>query len=367
MNRGSEISARCWIVGWAVLAFWGCGGPASWKSGGTIDATKPPVLVSPKEVRLGERELGEQLQAVAELENHGGQVLELGSFRKTCSCGPIEVEENGVYRPAIAAEVPPGSKRRVRMAMAVAGEVGQQSRQRLEFVTNDPQQPVAAVEFVVDRILAAPSAIPPSIALGRVLLGTKTVQIVEIRDPATIEREIVSIEFTPSGRVSVFREDPTIAEREHRTAAGRLVTRLRLVVDTSVPGTVDATIRVNVAGQGRRGLQIGITGFVEPPITSIPRDVVLPKRGSSGKVYATAVRLQPFTGRIERVEVRSLPAGVAVELPVISAILSNSLSLWTLMSFPRRLRKRSGLYVFRSRSTVPSMKFRFQCYTFPEV
>ncbi|HMP03000.1 MAG TPA: hypothetical protein PKD86_03990 [Gemmatales bacterium] len=278
----------------------------------TPTAMGTPVLVVPTEIKLGERERGDQVTGQVELRNEGTAPLEVGPFYKTCSCGAVEEEANGVFAPVERVTVPPGGSRRLRMKLAVDGHAGQAMRQRLSFATNDPKQPQAAVDFLVERILGTVAVSPERVLFGRVLVGTPLTQTIDVYDPMEFPRSLDKLDVTHSA-IQVRRDETPPPEEASK--AGRWVMRLVVTVDTSRPQAVSGTIRISVPGQGKFPLEIPVAGDVVAAVTSLPRDVILPRRTSAGMLYQLTVRLSTFAGMIESLEVTSAPPGVKVELP----------------------------------------------------
>jgi hypothetical protein len=297
----------------AAMAAVGCEGER--KSTATVQVG-PPVLVVPDEISFGTREKGEQLEIVVQVENHGGEPLELRGFWKSCACGPVEVEENGVFRSAASAVIPAGGYRRLRMRWAVNGLVGGKDRQRLQFQSNDPKRPVTAVDFVVDKVLGTANALPSGIAFDRVLVGAVVKREVAIRDPAVIPRRPAAVVFDGLGTVTIEQQAPTVEEASERHDLGTLVTRLVVTVDTSRAGRVDGMVRVTMEGEGQRQLEIGVAGDVVSAVTCVPGDLVLPRPSAQGKIYSAKVRLRPFAGAIDEVKLDYVPPGIAVVLPI---------------------------------------------------
>lgn len=296
----------------ASIVFVGCTGDR--QPAATIQAG-PPVLVVPDEMSIGTREKGEQVDVVIQVRNQGGEPLELRGFRKSCACGPVEVEENGIFMSAVSAFVPAGGQRRLRMRLAVNGLVGGKDRQRLQFETNDPKRPVAAVDLVVDKVLGTANALPSGIAFERVLVGTVLKREVAIRDPAVTPRRPSVIVFDGLGTVRIDQQTPTAEEAAERHELGTLVMRLVVTVDTSQAGRVDGFVRVTMEGEGRRQLEVGVAGDVVSAVTCVPADLFLPRPSAQGKIYSAKVRLRPFAGAIDEVKLNTVPPGIAVALP----------------------------------------------------
>ncbi|HMP03630.1 MAG TPA: hypothetical protein PKC45_14125, partial [Gemmatales bacterium] len=249
-----------------------------------------------------------------EVGNVGGAPLVIQDFRKTCNCGNIEAEENGAFSAVSEIQVPPGSRRLLRMRFVVDGPPGGAVRQRLGFRSNDPNHPVAEVEFLVERVVAKPTAWPEMVAFDRVLVGTPVTQITEIRDRADLPRAVKGTEATDPA-ITVERLRPKGDEAE--TENGRVVMRLAVTIDTSRPREVNGLIRITMPDEGRAPLSIPVSGRVEAPVTCLPPEVFLPRKTAAGPVYAAVVKMRSFAGRIEEVAVQALPPGVSVETTLL--------------------------------------------------
>ncbi len=304
---------RIWLVGGLLLALGVACQEATPRHGanGTAPAGSP-LLVCPTEVLLGEKTIGDHVDGVFVVANQGEGPLEVQQFRKTCNCGQVEVEEGGTFYPADRVMVPAGQSRRLRMRLAVVGHAGGQSRQRLEFATNDPKQPQVAVEFLVERVLGTVSATPDRWTFGKVLQGTPLSATFEVRDPAEFPRKVDKIEASHP-QISVTRSE--VAGDLKRSAAGVPILRLEVSVDTTKTGPIDGAVLVRVPDEGRQPLQIVVEGWVVPAVRPLPGELFLPRRTTNGKLYTVEVYLETFAGKIEEITIKSTPAGVTVRLP----------------------------------------------------
>jgi hypothetical protein len=265
-----------------------------------------PALGWPQTVDLGERERGSVAEARFELRNDGGGVLHLDDFRSDCSCNVLEVEAEGRFVPLKRIRLAGGDTAVVRLRKSVAGLAGQPLRSIVRFRTTDPDNPEAAVEIVVTRVLGGLTVSPPNWVVGTVPQGATVCRDFDLADTTTPPRAVDRVESSDPARLRVTLVRP--AAGTDPTSAGRL----SVCLDTGRPGPVNASIRLYTSGGKSEPDAILVTGRVTAPVECTPARMALPRRSSGGLLYEATCLVRATAGRPLDLRPDVTPAGVRV-------------------------------------------------------
>ncbi len=271
-----------------------------------------PVLGAPATVDLGVQENGSVAEARFALTNAGGGVLSLSAFRTDCACNALELEEGGRFVPLDRLSLAGGQSASVRLRKTVRGAAGQPMDSVVRFQTTDPDRPEAAVAIVVARVLAGVTASPPNWVIGSVNQGSVSRREFDLFDSADPPRAVERVESSDPNRVRVefLPADPAAPPQAGRLPTGRLV----VTIDTTRPGPVDGSIRLHVRGGKATPDAIGVTGRVVAPVECSPAALSLPRRASSGTVYAANCLVRATAARRLELRPTEVPEGVRVEV-----------------------------------------------------
>jgi hypothetical protein len=183
----------------------------------------------------------------------------------------------------------------------------------VKFRTNDPTRGSARIEAVVKCVSGGISSRPESVVFGTVLIGEKIRRFVLIRDDALKPRVIETVTSTQPERVAVtlipFQEK---SEPPDPTAIGTLIGKLEVIVDSSVPGNVDAAVQVRLSGVSRDPDPIRVIGRISAPVEICPSVISLPRTSSAGPVYEATCIIRSVTGGPVELSIDPTPAGLTV-------------------------------------------------------
>jgi hypothetical protein len=128
-----------------------------------------PVLECPAIVELGDRELGEVAVARLTIANRGGRELVIEEMQSNCACSGLEREQDGKFIRLNSLRVAPREEVQLVMRVLVQGAPGGPAQSRVEFRTNDPVRPAAAIHTSVSKVKAGVNTLPTSVVFGTLL------------------------------------------------------------------------------------------------------------------------------------------------------------------------------------------------------
>ncbi len=161
--------------------------------GATVDV---PLIDCPREINLGQRELGDEVIAHLTISNLGTAELVIEQVRTNCSCTGLERYIAGELHAVESLRVQPGESAEVSVRVAVRGRAGFPLTNIVEFQTNDPRRPDVRISLVVPRVTAGVTTFPSSVVFGTIRVGCIARHLVDIRDESPDPRRIVGASAT---------------------------------------------------------------------------------------------------------------------------------------------------------------------------
>jgi hypothetical protein len=276
----------------------------------------PPVAELPEVIDLGAREIGDVVVVPFSIANRGGEELVIDDIRTSCSCSGIEREIEGKFFRIESLNLNPGERSELVIRTAVRGApVGTALHIVVYFRTNDPKIPEGRIEAVVRRVCAGVHSSPLSISFGTVSVNDNVRRVVVIRDtaepPRAIQRLSSSIPRRVVARMLPVDEWPRDTEAQE---AGAVIGCFEVLIDTTEPGEVGASVQIHLDGEMRTPDEIPVIGRVAPTVEIQPALLFLPRESSEGLIYtSTAICTSRQDEPIE-LFVDNAPHGVKVEI-----------------------------------------------------
>jgi hypothetical protein len=274
-----------------------------------------------------------ELNTIAEgrftVANAGGGELVLSGFRTGCACEALERDTGGQFARFETIRLVANESAVIRLRRTASGVVGESMQSLVRFNTNDVAVPEAAVAIVVDQIVGGLLAVPPNVVFGAVPVGPTRRATVELFDVVTPARAVERFACdNPNVRVALEPPDAGRAATPFRTPIGRL----RISVEATEPGEIEATISVYVEGRSTPEL-IRVAGRVTAAVEVSPKVIYLPRASSSGPLNTADVLVQCVGGGGAVVECPTAPAGIAVTVhPSTSSVCRVTVSLKTVIA-----------------------------------
>lgn len=282
-------------------------------------APKPPRLVMPGVIDLGEQELNTRVTARFTLENQGGAPLAIDPLPGACACSGLEEEVNGTPQRVERLILAPGEKRQLMTRLLISARPGtNQFQQSLPLQTNDPERPRAELILSVRYNVSTLMAVPDQIAVGAVPLGEARKFKVNLRDESQPPRRLSRV-VSPDERFIQARllqqQNGTAAPTSSAPRPGDLSQPVGLL-EVSAPathaGTFDFEVEVFAEGVPKPVHRLRAYGRIVAPVEVSPTQIRLPRHSGSGLIWTAhftvrglgAVALEPV----------GLPADFSVEV-----------------------------------------------------
>lgn len=244
-----------------------------------------PKIEYPREVNLGERALGDLVVGHFFIANRGTQELVIDEIRTNCSCTGMEREQDGRFIRVDQLRLKPQERVDLVVRVAVRGaDINSRMNNLILFRTNDPVHKQGVLNVLVPRVTGVVSIWPKSFIFGAVGIGAEVRQVIEVYDSAHSPRVIDRVTNLGSSRVSA-RLLPDTASSEPRQAAGTLIGRVEITVDTSTATEVDSKVQIDLAGDGLSSPALAVAGKVVGPIEVRPSALFLPRQAGDGPIF----------------------------------------------------------------------------------
>lgn len=142
----------------------------------------------------------------------------------------------------------------------------------------------------VRRVHGGLACYPMTVAFGKVHLGEKVWQRVDLYDFARAPREIEAISCSDPSRVLVeFHPPGKFSVTKIRDLEGILVGHLVVTISTSAPAEVDARVQIVLKNENRKPDEIVVRGVIASPVEHFPKLLTLPRHASNGPVYTARI------------------------------------------------------------------------------
>jgi len=311
-----KIHLLLWVVvpllaGMAACASYSdtwLGLPGNWVGAG-------PALECPRLLELGERELGEVALVRFMIANHGGEALIIDEVRSNCSCSGLEQEQAGEFVRLGSLRIGPGKAARVAMRVLVQGSPGSPMITRVEFRSNDPKQPLHAIEAVVAKVTAGVTTRPTSAIFGNVTTDGELRKVLDVFDAAIQPRAIARVASLDPDRVTVralsTESGPGAPTND---PLGTWIGRVEVTAQTKTAGPLESEIEIHLTGEHRPPTRIPVRGRIVAPVEVSPSIIVLPRTSEAGPIYSANCVCTSTSGKAIAVTVDSLPKGLAAEV-----------------------------------------------------
>jgi hypothetical protein len=275
-----------------------------------------PILDCPREVDLGEQELGAEAVARFSIANRGRSTLVIDHVQTNCSCAGLERENEGRFYRFESLEIKPGEAIPLVMRLSVRGvPPGARMLTRLRFYSNDPHQPEWEISAIASRVTAGVSLSPSALILGNIPLHAEIHRIVDVRDASVSPRTIQSVTSSGSKHILARLMTPTeTPDQPNRNTNGTLIGRIEVEISSNSPGDLHGSIEVGLAGESRQPDALDVIGRVVAPAEMRPSMLSLPISSQSGPIYSAQSICRSTDGSPIRVKVDAVPPGLKVEI-----------------------------------------------------
>ena len=267
-----------------------------------------PVADFPTQVDLGKRERGEIAVAMFKVANRGGSELILDQFRSSCSCSGIERQKEGEFVRVEELHIKPGEEIALRMRITVNSSVGSPMSNGVVFRTNDPQKPNGLIEGVVSQVTGGVYTVPESIILGSLPVGAEIRRVFDVLDdavaPRNVERVASSHERVKVNILDLSQASPALS----KVHAGKRIAQIEVIIDTRVPGPIDAKLTMFLAGADKRFQDINVNGSIHTNIEIFPSTLVLPRSDGNELIYSAKCLVRSRSFELISVTIDSCPS-----------------------------------------------------------
>lgn len=276
------------------------------------------ILDCPKVLQLGERELGEVAISEFTIANRGRGTLEITDVQSSCSCTGMEQEVNGDYIRVKSLRLRAGEQAELVMRVLVQGTPGIPARNGVRFLTNDPDNPEAAIEVEISRVKAGVSTVPASVVFGTCALGADARQVIDVFDSSATPRAIARVMSRNPARVAVRLLSPSPdLPKSHNNTLENLIGRVEISAHTQLSGPLTDEIEIYLRGEDRPPTVVEVSGRVAEEVEIVPSTLVLPRIGDTGKVYVAECVCRSTNGKPFTLIADPLPAGLTAQLPMM--------------------------------------------------
>jgi hypothetical protein len=254
-------------------------------------STKDPRIDVPSAIDVGSHEAGRIVKTSFFVRNRGRQPLVLNGFGTTCGCLTVERKTPEGSEQVSEVTVQPGESVELVSGLVVRGNASDRLAERLTFHTNDPHNPLVALE-VTAQVEGSLLARPSPLHVGRLLPGDKVTSKIIFRD--TGRRTELS---TPNLRISnpecarVLRFAPADPSGAENCAEDLQPGRAAYEADVEViapreRGTFRAQLDLIDEGNIDPIATVTVMGTVVGRYALTPESLVLPRYSDSGLVYS---------------------------------------------------------------------------------
>jgi hypothetical protein len=265
-------------------------------------------------VEIKETEAGQVAVGNVTLINDGDADLHIAGVRSSCSCTGLETKNaDGTLTRLSSLSIPPGGQVPVVIRLAVNGPIGGPIDSVVYFLTNDPEKPEVTLPIHMSRVLHGAQAVPGVVAFGTVPVGQPVTQIVDIIDRSLDPRSGQILEVHDPNVLSA--ELIPVPEAEASALGGRVIARVKVVVDTKAAGPVEGRVNLWLVPEKTASpVSVRVTGRVAAPVEMSPSTLTLPLQSDAGPVYRGIVVCRSH-GVAAKLRVVNCPPGFVVRLP----------------------------------------------------
>lgn len=297
------VLAACIGFGWSVGAW-------EWIRNRFPGA--PPVIEYPAVIDLGDRTANEMVTSQFQIANLGGQELVIRQVETSCACGKLHREIAGKSEVVEELRLSPGERADMSVHTLLHAKSAGTFSQTISFLTNDPRQPEGRITLVYHTASGGFRFLPTAVHFGRLLIGQKARQVVDVLDSDQIPQMVTKVFSTDPVRVTV---QWIPAKNKERRDEEILLGQVEVIPNTAQPFLLDAAVQIEFADPKIQAAAIQVNGRVTSKVEVTPESVVLPLSSNNGPIYTRncVVRLaeeQPW-----RLEVDSVSPGLEIALP----------------------------------------------------
>lgn len=278
-----------------------------------------PRLECPRTLDLGEKERGEIAIGRFHIRNSGWGTLTVSDFSTSCSCAGVEKEVEGRFFRVTTIQLSPGEEINLLVRVGVAAKPGDNQLVNVLFATNDPDHPKWQMDVIVTRVAGGYVAEPAAVVFDSFPLGKKPTQTIHLYDNGKPNRAVEEVHSTrPDHFTAILLPLSEKDEREVHQTTGKLFARIKVTVNSEVPGRIDGELQVSLKDEKHPVLPIPVLGEAVSLAEPRPSMLVLPRYVGNKSVRSGEVLIFNRYEKPIEVVVDSLPSGITAELRVIS-------------------------------------------------
>ena len=276
MPRRRSLVAVFLAVGLSVAVL----AAGAWRAS-VISGIRDPMLFCPRVIDFGPQEIGAEATKTFAIENRGGSNLIVRKCQSSCGCSQLEQHVDGKCQRIDGLTLQPGECRQVSVRMAVQGLPGGTMTGQIAIYSNDPSEPVAAINLIVPRLLGGVRTLPTSVVFGTLRRHRPEARAMGVYAGLNTER---TIEQVTSASATDF-EARFVPNGNEFLADELLGPRLGTVYVTATAarvGTLVSEIRIQLKGETRRPDSIPVVARVESEVEVTPSRVALDESAANG-------------------------------------------------------------------------------------
>lgn len=304
----------CWCLFFAIVAgsagvAWGAGG---WQWITSLFPGSPPIIEYPNLIDLGDRTVYESVDSQFQIVNRGGQELVIHEVKTSCACGRLHREFDGRSEVIDELHLAPGERAAMLIHSIVLAKSAGTFNQTISFLTNDPTHREGRITILYRTPSGGLRFHPNAVHFGRLLIGTKTRQVVDVLDRDALPQTVSRVFSTDPERVAV-RWLP--AHNKERRDGDILLGQVEVVPNTAGPMFFEVAVQIEFADPKIQAILIQVSGRVTSNVEVTPESVVLPLSSSKGRVYSRKCVIRMADERPWHLEIDSVSPGLKVALP----------------------------------------------------
>jgi hypothetical protein len=275
-----------------------------------------PSILYPAEILYETKELGDVITQKFFIQNQGFNELVINDIRSNCSCTGLETREGSEFFRASEIRIKGRQKSEVQLRVSVRG-APPESRliNKIYFKTNDPVHSECQIDVIVNRVTAGVYSVPETLVINSTVSDKKIINTIDIMDDAINPRSIegVSISDNKNTSVSFLKNSGQLMTKTNKgpTTIGQIV----VTNDASIPGPINATIKILISGRENNGNYVRIIGNIDSNFEISPKAIILPRHSPNGPVYKARCICRNNENSLIEASVKKLPKGITAHFP----------------------------------------------------
>jgi hypothetical protein len=276
-----------------------------------------PRIEVPRVLDVGLQEEGANVVVSFPVQNRGREKLEIDGVQTSCGCLALSRKTPTGVERVERLTLDGGETCELLTRLATPGPSGTHLKQSIAFRTNDPHNPVVAVEIRAE-VQGRITVVPQQINLGRIQLSDKHRTTFELRD--TGRRAPFALGAVKCSRPDLVesivarRWEPSDSSSGTDEVGKPLYTVDLVVRAPNQPTTIDAAVEVYEQGHDRPIATAPLRGHTVPLFEVAPSTLVLPRASDTGLMWTGKVRCANTLGKSFALRVRESPPGFTVSV-----------------------------------------------------